>query len=188
MKLAIPSLALACALAAPGAFAAPQVALQTTAGRIVLELDEARAPGTVANFMQYVREGHYNGTIFHRVINGFMIQGGGFTPDMREKSTRPPIRNEASNGLKNTAYTVSMARTPDPHSASAQFFINVADNDFLNYRAPTASGWGYAVFGKVVQGKDVVDQIKAVPTTTRGQYENAPVQPIVIEKAEVLNK
>jgi len=188
MKLLFPSLALACALAAPAALAAPQVALQTTAGRIVLELDDGRAPGTVANFLQYVRDGHYNGTVFHRVINGFMIQGGGFTSDMREKPTRSPIRNEASNGLKNAAYTVSMARTPDPHSASAQFFINVADNDFLNYRGPTSSGWGYAVFGKVIQGKEVVDKIKTAPTTTRGPYENVPVQPIVIEKAEVLNK
>ncbi|WP_222929263.1 peptidylprolyl isomerase [Pigmentiphaga humi] len=168
--------------------AAPQVALQTSAGRIVLELDDARAPATVANFLQYVRDGHYDGTIFHRVIGSFMIQGGGFTADMKEKPTRPGIRNEASNGLKNTAYTVSMARTPDPHSASAQFFINVADNDFLNYRAATAQGWGYAVFGKVVQGKDVVDKIRSVPTTTRGPHADVPVQPIVIQKAEVLNK
>ncbi len=188
MKLLFSSLALACTLASPAVLAAPQVALQTTAGRIVLELDDARAPATVANFLQYVRDGHYNGTIFHRVINGFMIQGGGYTPDMREKPTRAPIRNEASNGLKNTAYTVSMARTPDPHSATAQFFINVAENDFLNHRGPTARGWGYAVFGKVIQGKEVVDQIKTTPTTTRGPHENVPVQPIVIEKAEVLSK
>ena len=188
MKLLFSSLALGAVLASPAALAALQVALQTSMGRIVLELDDARAPGTVANFLQYVREGHYDGTVFHRVINGFMIQGGGMTADMKEKPTRPGIRNEASNGLKNTAYTVSMARTPDPHSASAQFFINVADNDFLNYREPTTRGWGYAVFGKVVQGKEVVDKIKAVPTTTRGQNEGVPLQPIVIQKAEVLNK
>ena len=165
-----------------------RVNLHTNHGLIGLELDGEKAPKTVENFVSYVKSGHYDNTIFHRVINGFMIQGGGMTADMKEKPTRPGIRNEASNGLKNTAYTVSMARTPDPHSASAQFFINVADNDFLNYREPTTRGWGYAVFGKVVQGKEVVDKIKAVPTATRGQNEGVPLQPIVIQKAEVLNK
>jgi peptidyl-prolyl cis-trans isomerase B (cyclophilin B) len=133
-----------------------------------------------------VDSGHYNGTIFHRVIDGFMIQGGGFDKDMRQKPTNPPIKNEANNGLRNDKYTVAMARTPDPNSASAQFFINVKDNDFLNYTAPTAQGWGYAVFGKVVEGQDVVDKIKKVATGNAGPHQNVPVQPVVIEKAECL--
>lgn len=185
MKLFFSSLALAASLASPAVLAAPQVALQTSMGRIVLELDDARAPGTVANFLQYVREGHYDGTIFHRVINGFMIQGGGMTADMKEKPTRPGIRNEASNGLKNAAYTVSMARTPDPHSASAQFFINVADNGFLNHTAPSAQGWGYAVFGKVIAGKEVVDKLKAAKTGRKGFHDDVPLEDLVIEKAVV---
>lgn len=176
------------ALAAPtgAALAGPQVALTTSAGVVVIELDDQKAPATTANFLQYVNAGHYNGTIFHRVIPNFMVQGGGFTADMSEKKTREPIRNEASNGLKNDKYTVSMARTSDPQSATAQFFINTADNAFLNYRAATASGYGYAVFGKVVQGKEVVDKISATPTTTRGPFADNPVQPITIQKAEVL--
>ncbi len=189
MKSFLPALAITLgALASSAVQAGPQVALQTSAGRIVLELDDVKAPLTAANFLQYVRDGHYNGTVFHRVISGFMVQGGGYTADMTEKPTRAPIRNEAANGLKNTVYTVSMARTSDPQSASAQFFINVNDNAFLNYRSATAQGWGYAVFGKVVLGADVVDKIKSVPTTTRGPFADNPVQPIVIEKAEVLNK
>ncbi|MFA7679604.1 MAG: peptidylprolyl isomerase [Pigmentiphaga sp.] len=155
-------------------------------GRIVLELDDVKAPISTANFLDYVRSGHYDGLIFHRVINNFMVQGGGMTPDMREAPTRAPIQNEANNGLKNTRYSVAMARTPNPHSATAQFFINVQDNGFLNHTAPTAQGWGYAVFGQVVQGREVVDKIKAVPTTQRGPHRDVPVQPITIQKAEVL--
>ena len=176
------------ALTATAAHAGPQVALQTSEGTIVIELDDQKAPATTANFLEYVRAGHYSGTIFHRVIPGFMIQGGGFTADMKEKPTRAPIRNEASNGLKNDKYTVSMARTSDPQSATAQFFINTADNAFLNYRAANASGYGYAVFGKVVKGNEIVDKIAATPTTTRGPFGDNPVQPITIQKAEVLNK
>lgn len=179
--------AAALSLSASLALAAPQVALHTNQGDIVLELDETRAPATVANFLQYVREGHYNGTVFHRVIDSFMIQGGGFTADLKEKTARAPIGNEADNGLKNDAYTIAMARTSDPHSAAAQFFINVKDNDSLNHRDSTPRGWGYAVFGKVIKGREVVDKIKLVPTTTRGPYQNVPVQPVVIDKAEVLN-
>jgi len=155
-------------------------------GVITLELDEAKAPGTVANFLNYVKKGHYDGTIFHRVINGFMVQGGGFEPGMKQKPTDAGIQNEANNGLKNDEYTVAMARTSDPHSASAQFFINVADNDFLNHTAPTSQGWGYAVFGKVVGGKDVVDRIKAVKTGTKGFHGDVPNEDVVIEKAVVV--
>lgn len=155
-------------------------------GDILLELNEAKAPKTVANFLTYVRNGHYNGTIFHRVINGFMIQGGGLTPDMKEKPTLSPIENEANNGLKNEAYTIAMARTGDPHSATAQFFINVKNNDFLNHTAKTDRGWGYAVFGKVVKGHGVVNKIKAVPTGKKGPYDDVPVDPVVIIKAEVV--
>lgn len=162
-----------------------QVELHTNKGLIVLELDTEKAPKTVANFVQYVNDGHYNGTIFHRVINGFMVQGGGFDTKMAQKPTRDPITNEADNGLKNDAYTVAMARTNDPHSASAQFFINVSNNDFLNFRAPTGSGWGYAVFGKVVEGKDVVDAIKAVPTGNSGFHQDVPKEPVEIQKAVV---
>ncbi len=155
-------------------------------GVITLELDEAKAPKTVANFLNYVKKGHYDGTIFHRVINGFMVQGGGFTPGMNQKPTDATIENEANNGLKNDNYTVAMARTSAPHSASAQFFINVADNDFLNHTAPTPQGWGYAVFGKVVEGKDIVDRIKGVRTGRKGFHDDVPTDDVVIEKAVVV--
>jgi peptidyl-prolyl cis-trans isomerase B (cyclophilin B) len=162
------------------------IRLTTTYGPIVLELDHERAPKSAANFEQYVKDGHYDGTVFHRVINGFMIQGGGFTPGMSQKPTRAPIENEATNGLKNAPYTVAMARTSDPHSASAQFFINVADNAFLNHSAPSAQGWGYAVFGRVVEGQDTVDKIKAVATGRHGMHGDVPVQDVLIEKAEIV--
>jgi len=152
-------------------------------GVITLELDAARAPKTVENFLAYVRDGHYDGTIFHRVIDGFMIQGGGFEPGMKQKPTRAPIENEAANGLKNERYTIAMARTQAPHSATAQFFINVADNDFLNHTAPTLQGWGYAVFGRVVQGEEVVDGIRAVRTGRRGLHDDVPLEDVVITKA-----
>ena len=161
------------------------VILHTNHGKITLELDNARAPKTVANFLEYVRAGHFDSTLFHRVIDGFMIQGGGLTADLRQKPTRTPIENEALNGLKNLRYTVAMARTGDPHSATAQFFINVADNDFLDHRAPDANGWGYCVFGRVVEGSDVVDRIKGVPTGNRGMHQNVPKQDVVIERAEI---
>lgn len=164
----------------------PRVELKTSMGTIVLELDAQAAPKTVANFVQYVNDGFYSGTIFHRVIDGFMIQGGGFTADMEQKQTREPIENEAANGLKNMKGTVAMARTGEPHSASAQFFINVADNDFLNHTAPTPDGWGYAVFGKVVEGMEVVDAIRQTPTEQRGPFEGVPTTPVVIESATVL--
>ena len=160
------------------------VKLHTSAGVIGLELDAKAAPATVANFLQYVKSGHYNNTVFHRVIDGFMIQGGGFEPGMSQKSTKAPVKNEADNGLKNERYTVAMARTSDPHSASAQFFINVADNAFLDHKAPTAQGWGYCVFGKVVEGTDVVDTIKNVVTATRSGHQNVPVDDVIIERAE----
>ncbi|MBP3730719.1 MAG: peptidyl-prolyl cis-trans isomerase [Mailhella sp.] len=159
------------------------VTLQTSKGNIVLELDEAKAPVTTQNFIQYVKDGFYDGTIFHRVIPGFMIQGGGFDKDMTQKATRAPIKNEADNGLKNEVYTIAMARTPDPNSATAQFFINVANNAFLNFKAPTMQGWGYAVFGKVVKGQEVVDAIAGVKTTTRYPHQDVPVEPVVINKA-----
>lgn len=158
----------------------------TDLGVITLELDAEKAPNTVANFLEYVNSGHYNGTIFHRVIPNFMIQGGGFATGMEQKPTREEIQNEANNGLKNDKYTVAMARTSAPHSASAQFFINVADNDFLNFTSPTAQGWGYAVFGKVVEGMDVVDKIAAVSTGNRGMHQNVPKDDIVLEKAVAL--
>lgn len=164
------------------------VKLETTKGDITLELDQDKAPVTVANFLQYVKEGFYNSTIFHRVINGFMIQGGGFDANLRPKPTREPIKNEADNGLANDAYTIAMARTREPHSATSQFFINVADNHQLNYTARTPRGWGYAVFGKVVKGREVVDQIKAVTTTTRGFYQNVPQEPVIIKKAIVVQQ
>ncbi|HET9210720.1 MAG TPA: peptidylprolyl isomerase [Thermoanaerobaculia bacterium] len=164
----------------------PRVALQTTKGRIVIELYADKAPKTVKNFLDYVKAGFYNGTIFHRVIPGFMIQGGGFTSDMTEKPTRPPIQNEADNGLQNQRGTLAMARTSDPNSAGAQFFINVANNNSLNFRGKTTEGWGYAVFGNVVEGMDVVDAIVQVPTTTKGPYGDVPVQPVVIQKATIL--
>lgn len=158
----------------------------TNKGVIDIELDHEHAPKSSANFEQYVRDGFYDGTIFHRVIKGFMIQGGGFERGMKEKATHAPIENEAANGLKNNKYTIAMARTSDPHSASSQFFINVVDNDFLNHTAPNPQGWGYAVFGKVTAGQNVVDEIARVPTSTRGFYGDVPVDDIVIEKAEIL--
>jgi peptidyl-prolyl cis-trans isomerase B (cyclophilin B) len=161
------------------------VKLNTNHGTIVLELDAAKAPNTVANFLEYAKDGFYNGTIFHRVINGFMIQGGGMEPGMAEKQTRAPIQNEANNGLTNTRGTIAMARTPDPHSATAQFFINVADNDFLNFRAETPDGWGYCVFGKVTDGIDVVDKIKGVDTGNKGYHQDVPVEDVVIESVEL---
>ena len=162
------------------------IKLTTTHGDIVIELFADKAQKTAANFEQYVLDGHYNGTIFHRVINGFMIQGGGFTADMDQKDTRDPIQNEANNGVSNKTYTIAMARTPDPHSASAQFFINVADNDFLDFRSESMQGWGYCVFGQVVQGQDVVDRIKTVATGRKGGHQDVPVEPVVIEKAEII--
>jgi len=162
------------------------VKLHTNHGVISIELDEEKAPKTVANFLQYVQDGHYDNTIFHRVIDGFMIQGGGFEPGMRQKPTRAPVQNEADNQLKNDAYTVAMARTSDPHSATAQFFINVADNDFLNHSAPTTHGWGYCVFGRVTEGTDVVDRIKSVDTGRKGMHQDVPLNDVVIEKAEVV--
>lgn len=155
-------------------------------GVITLELDQDKAPKSVANFLNYVNKGHYNGTIFHRVIPGFMVQGGGFEPGMSQKPTDAPIENEAANGLKNDNYTVAMARTQAPHSATAQFFINVADNGFLNHTAPSMQGWGYAVFGKVVSGADVVDRIKAVKTARKGFHDDVPKEDVVILKAVAL--
>jgi peptidyl-prolyl cis-trans isomerase B (cyclophilin B) len=152
-------------------------------GVVTLELDEQKAPKTVANFLSYVKKGHYDGTVFHRVIDGFMIQGGGFAPGMNQKPTDAPVENEANNGLKNKKYTVAMARTSAPHSASAQFFINVADNDFLDHKSPTPQGWGYAVFGKVVGGQDVIDRIKGVATGNMGGHGDVPKQDVVLEKA-----
>jgi peptidyl-prolyl cis-trans isomerase B (cyclophilin B) len=160
------------------------VVLTTNHGAITLELDVEKAPKSVENFVSYVKSGHYDGTIFHRVIDGFMIQGGGFEPDMKQKSTLDPIDNEAENGLKNEPYTIAMARTSDPHSATAQFFINVGDNEFLNY--PGSDGWGYAVFGKVSQGEDVVNAIRAVKTGRKSMFSDVPVETVVIEKAEVV--
>ena len=160
------------------------VILHTNHGPITLELDAARAPKTVANFLDYVRAGHFDNTLFHRVIPGFMIQGGGFAPDFSQKSTRTPVANEATNGLKNAKYTVAMARTSDPHSATAQFFINVADNGFLDHRSPDAKGWGYCVFGKVVDGTAVVDKIAGVATGSRGGHQDVPTENVVIERAE----
>ena len=162
------------------------IKLTTNHGAITLDLDAEKAPKTVANFLAYVESGHYDGTIFHRVIDGFMIQGGGMGVGMKEKATNAPIENEAGNGLKNDRGTIAMARTNDPHSATAQFFINVKDNDFLNFRAPSGSGWGYCVFGKVVEGMDVVDKIKGVKTGNKGFHQDVPVEDVVIEKAEVV--
>ena len=162
------------------------IKLQTTHGDITIELDAAKAPKTAANFEQYVKDGHYDGTIFHRVIDGFMIQGGGFEPGMKQKDTRDPVENEAKNGLKNDHYTIAMARTSDPHSASAQFFINTANNDFLNHSAPTPQGWGYCVFGKVTAGMEVVDKIGKVRTGSSGFHQDVPVEDVVIQKATVV--
>lgn len=160
------------------------VLLTTNHGQITLELDADKAPKTVENFLNYVKSGHYDGTIFHRVIDGFMIQGGGFSPDMRQKPTEDPVENEANNGLTNDCYTIAMARTSDPHSASAQFFINVNDNDFLNY--PGSDGWGYCVFGKVTSGTEVVDTIGKVETGRRSMFSDVPTEDVVIEKAEIV--
>ena len=165
-----------------------RVKLQTSLGDIVVELDAAKAPGSVDNFMQYVNDGFYDNTVFHRVINGFMVQGGGFEPGMKQKTTRAPIRNEAENGLKNDAYTVAMARTPSPHSATGQFFINLADNNFLNFRAATTDGYGYCVFGRVVEGREVVDKIKSVATGSSGMHQDVPKEDVVIKKAEVVEQ
>lgn len=162
------------------------IELQTSKGAIRLELDEAKAPQTVRNFVAYVEKGHYDGTVFHRVIKGFMVQGGGFEPGMRQKPTDAPIQNEANNGLKNDHYTVAMARTSAPHSASAQFFINTTDNDFLNFKSESPNGWGYAVFGKVVSGKEVVDAIESVKTGNRGGHGDVPLEDVVITKATVV--
>ncbi|MDP2828362.1 MAG: peptidylprolyl isomerase [Sulfuricellaceae bacterium] len=162
------------------------VKLHTNFGIITLELDAEKAPLTVANFLEYVKDGFYNDTIFHRVIDGFMIQGGGFMSDMAQKATRDNIQNEATNGLSNAAYTVAMARTPSPHSASSQFFINIADNGFLNHTAQTSQGWGYCVFGKVTEGQDIVDKIKKVKTGNRSGHQDVPVEAVIIERAEVI--
>lgn len=164
----------------------PRVKMTTNMGDIVISLDAAKAPKTVANFLAYVKDGFYDGTVFHRVIDGFMVQGGGFESGLKQKPTKAPVENEANNGLKNNKYTLAMARTSDPHSATAQFFINVANNDFLNHTAPTSNGWGYAVFGEVVEGQDVVDKMKAVKTGNSGFHQNVPVQDIVITKAVVV--
>jgi peptidyl-prolyl cis-trans isomerase B (cyclophilin B) len=196
MKNLIRSLLLALAFvtavhAQPAAAAQPKgastvtVNIQTNRGTIVLELDSEKAPETVANFIGYAKQGFYDGTIFHRVIPGFMIQGGGFEPGMRQKEAGAPIRNEADNGLQNLTGTIAMARTPNPHSASAQFFINVADNHFLNFREPTPQGWGYAVFGRVVEGMDVVNDIARVRTASRAGHQDVPVEDVMIEQVTV---
>ena len=164
----------------------PRVKMTTSLGDIVITLDAVKAPKTVANFLAYVNDGFYNGTVFHRVIDGFMVQGGGLEPGLKQKSTKANVENEANNGLKNNKYTLAMARTSDPHSATAQFFINVANNDFLNHTAPTAQGWGYAVFGEVTEGTDIVDKMKAVPTANSGFHQNVPTTDLLITKAVVL--
>ena len=161
------------------------IKLHTNFGVITLELDAEKAPETAKNFIDYVEAGHYDNTIFHRVIDGFMIQGGGFEPGMKQKPCKAPIKNEADNGLKNDAYTVAMARTGDPHSATAQFFINVADNEFLNFKMPNGNGWGYCVFGKVVEGTDVVDKIKNVKTGNAGFHQDVPKEDVIIQRAEI---
>ncbi len=174
-------------LATEAAFAAdPRVELKTNRGAIVIELNQAKAPKTVANFLQYVKDGHYNGTVFHRVIDGFMVQGGGFDKDMKQKPTRATIENEAANGLKNDYGTIAMARTPNPHSASAQFFINLKNNEFLNFREATPQGYGYTVFGKVVSGMDIIDKIAKVPTGNAGPHQNVPREPVIVESATIL--
>lgn len=166
----------------------PRVKLQTNFGDIIIELNRDKAPATVKNFLRYVNEGFYDGTLFHRVIDGFMIQGGGFDANFKMKPTHDPIQNEADNGLKNEAGTLAMARTSDPHSASSQFFINVADNDFLNHRSKDLQGWGYAVFGRVVEGMGVVNAIKKVDTGDHAGHQNVPVDPVIIEKATVITE
>ncbi len=161
------------------------VTLQTNFGNITLKLDAEKAPKTVENFLSYVKDGFYDNTIFHRVINGFMIQGGGMEPGMNQKETKEPIQNEANNGLENKMGTIAMARTNDPHSATAQFFINVSNNDFLNFRSESADGWGYCVFGEVVEGMDVVEKIKGVATGSQGFHQDVPLEEVIIEKAEI---
>ncbi|AWB35707.1 cyclophilin [Orrella marina] len=163
-----------------------RVKLTTNQGDLVIEVDLEKAPRTSENFLQYVKDGFYDNTIFHRVIDGFMVQGGGFEPGMKQKPTRDPVENEADNGLKNEKYTLAMARTNDPHSATAQFFINVANNEFLNFTAPTPQGWGYAVFGRVVEGTDTVDKIRGVKTGTSGFHQNVPTADVIIEKAVIV--
>ena len=164
-----------------------RVLMKTLLGDMTLELDTDKAPATVANFVEYAQSGHYDGTIFHRVINNFMVQGGGFDTDMRQKGTNAPIQNEANNSLKNDRGTIAMARTMDPHSATAQFFINVSDNDFLNFSGENMQGWGYAVFGRVVEGEDVLDKIRVVPTGSQAGHQDVPTDPIVIESVTVLS-
>ena len=164
----------------------PQVDLHTSAGVIRVELDAEKAPLSAENFLAYVRAGHYDGTVFHRVIKGFMVQGGGMDADMRQKSTRAPIRNQAGNGLRNQRHTLAMARTSDPHSATAQFFINTVDNGFLDFRSESAQGWGYAVFGRVVSGGDVVDGIESVRTGRKGFHDDVPLEPVTIERAVIV--
>ncbi len=189
LKVCLVFTALAVMAGMPQAQAAgekPMVKIETSMGDITVELDAEKAPLTVANFLEYAKSGHYDGTIFHRVIDNFMIQGGGFDQNMTQKPAPKTVKNEADNGLKNDIYTIAMARTPDPHSASAQFFINTKDNDFLNFTAPTPSGWGYAVFGKVVEGKDVVDAIGKVKTGKSGPHGDVPVEPIVIKTITVV--
>jgi cyclophilin family peptidyl-prolyl cis-trans isomerase len=180
-----PAMLIAGAMLSIAAFAAPTVEMQTSQGTILIELDSEKSPKTVQNFLQYTRDGYYNDTIFHRVIDGFMIQGGGFTKNMNEKQTGSAIQNEAKNGLKNLRGTIAMARRGDPHSATAQFFINHKDNAMLDY--PGQDGWGYAVFGKVVKGLDVVDKIAKVPTGNRGMHQNVPVEPVVIQSVKVVS-
>ena len=164
----------------------PAVKLETNYGDIVVRLDARKAPISTANFVQYVKSGFYDGTIFHRVIKNFMVQGGGFTPDLKQKETRAAIRNEADNGLKNKKYTIAMARTGEPHSATAQFFINTKDNDFLDFKSQTPQGWGYAVFGKVIKGQEVVDKIAAVTTGKKGYYDDVPMENVIIKKAVIV--
>lgn len=189
IKCVAAALVLLCAATANAATKAadePLVKLETNYGDIVIQLNGRKAPRTVDNFIQYVKSGHYDGTIFHRVIKGFMIQGGGMAADMRERKTSAPIRNEADNGLKNRKYTIAMARTNDPHSATSQFFINSANNEFLDFKSQTPDGWGYAVFGKVVEGEKVVDKIESVLTGRRGGHDDVPLEPVIIKKAYML--
>lgn len=186
MRSLLIALGLALAAASSTFAADPRVEFRTNRGTIVIELYPDKAPKTVANFLQYVKDGHYSGTVFHRVIDGFMIQGGGFDKDMRQKPTRPPVANEAANGLKNDVGTLAMARTPDPHSASAQFFINLKNNDFLNFREPTPQGYGYTVFGKVVSGMDVVQKVAKIQTGNAGPHQNVPQDPVIIESATIV--
>ena len=162
------------------------VKLKTNFGDITIALDAEKAPASVANFLEYAKNGFYTNTIFHRVISGFMVQGGGFEPGMKQKTTKSPVKNEADNGLKNDKYTVAMARTNDPHSATAQFFINVENNEFLNFKSPTPQGWGYCVFGKVVEGNDIVDKIATVKTSSKGFHQDVPVEDVVIQGVEIL--